>query len=151
MPSAINTVQPQCVGDSDADDRRQNFTIADLAREFDVTARTIRFYEDQGLIAPTRQGLNRIYSRADRFRLGWILRGKRLGFSLAEIKELLDLYETDRSRVSQLKAALKRAREHVADMERKAADLQAQIAELRELEAGAVAMLRERGTDPDKE
>ena len=136
----------------DTDDARgESFTIADLAREFDVTARTIRFYEDQGLIAPTRQGLNRIYSRADRFRLGWILRGKRLGFSLAEIKELLDLYETDRSRVSQLKAALKRAREHVVEMERKAKDLQAQIAELRELEAGAVQMLRERGADPDTE
>ncbi len=151
MPSATTTVRPQCVDPNDADDRRQSFSIADLAREFDVTARTIRFYEDQGLIAPTRQGLNRIYSRADRFRLGWILRGKRLGFSLADIKELLDLYETDRSRVSQLKAALKRAREHVVDMERKAADLQAQIAELRELEAGAVAMLRERGADPDRE
>ncbi len=135
----------------DVDDRRQSFTIADLAREFDVTARTIRFYEDQGLIAPTRQGLNRIYSRADRFRLGWILRGKRLGFSLADIKELLDLYEVDRSRVSQLKAALKRAREHVTDMERKAHDLQAQIAELHELEAGAIRMLRERGADPDKD
>src|SRR3569832_1922172 len=116
MPTATTMVRAP---HADTDDERgESFTITNLAREFDVTARTIRFYEDQGLIAPTRQGLNRIYSRADRFRLGWILRGKRLGFSLAEIKELLDLYETDRSRVSQLKAALKRAREHVAEMER---------------------------------
>jgi DNA-binding transcriptional MerR regulator len=151
MATATTLARPQCVGAADAEDRRQSFTIADLSREFDVTARTIRFYEDQGLIAPTRLGLNRVYSRADRFRLGWILRGKRLGFSLAEIKELLDLYETDRSRVSQLKAALKRARERVADMERRAADLQAQIDELRELEKGAVDMLRQRGADPDKD
>jgi DNA-binding transcriptional MerR regulator len=151
MVTTTIMARAQSIAQGDAEDRRQNFTIADLSREFDVTARTIRFYEDQGLIAPTRQGLNRIYSRADRFRLSWILRGKRLGFSLAEIKELLDLYEVDRSRVSQLRAALKRARDHVADMERKAADLQAQIAELRELEAGAVQMLRERGADPDKE
>jgi len=151
MATATTMVRAQCAGADDAEDRRENFTIADLSREFDVTARTIRFYEDQGLILPTRQGLNRIYSRADRFRLGWILRGKRLGFSLAEIKELLDLYEVDRSRVSQLRAALKRARERVVDMERKAHDLQAQIAELRELEAGAVQMLRERGADPEKD
>jgi DNA-binding transcriptional MerR regulator len=151
MVTAAIMARAENGADSEAEDRRQNFTIADLAREFDVTARTIRFYEDQGLIAPTRQGLNRIYSRADRFRLGWILRGKRLGFSLADIKELLDLYEVDRSRVSQLKAALKRARQHVVDMERKAHDLQAQIAELHELEAGAMRMLRERGADPDKD
>src|SRR6185369_4955026 len=140
MVTAAIMARAESIDPSDDADRRESFTIADLSREFDVTARTIRFYEDQGLIAPTRQGLNRIYSRADRFRLGWILRGKRLGFSLAEIKELLDLYETDRSRVSQLKAALKRSRDHVVDMERKAADLQAQIAELRELEAGAMQM-----------
>ncbi|MEO8559118.1 MAG: MerR family DNA-binding transcriptional regulator [Rhodospirillales bacterium] len=159
MTIATIMARAQSVGETDADanggatgdDGRQSFTIAGLAREFDVTARTIRFYEDQGLIHPTRQGLNRVYSRADRFRLSWILRGKRLGFSLAEIRELLDLYETDRSRISQLKAALKRAREHVVDMERKAHDLQAQINELRELEAGAVEMLRERGADPERD
>jgi DNA-binding transcriptional MerR regulator len=132
-------------------DRRRTYTIAELAKEFAVTPRTIRFYEDQGLIAPARQGMNRVYSHGDRFRLGWILRGKRLGFSLTDIKELLDLYEGDRSRVSQLKAALQRAREHVTGLERQANDLQAQIAELRELEQGALEMLRERGVDPDSE
>lgn len=132
-------------------DRQQTYTIAELAREFDVTSRTIRFYEDQGLISPGRQGLNRVYTRADRFRLGWILRGKRLGCSLAEIKELLDLYEVDPTRVSQLRAVLRRARQHLVDLERKASDLQAQIAEVRELESGAARMLRERGADPDSE
>lgn len=130
--------------------KNATYSIAELAREFGVTPRAIRFYEDQGLIHPARQGLNRIYSHADRFRLGWILRGKRLGCSLAEIKELLDLYETDRSRVSQLKAFLKRVRTHAAELDRKARDLQAQIEELREMEAGAQRMLRERGVDPDE-
>lgn len=129
--------------------RKQTYSIAELAREFDVTARTIRFYEDQGLIKPGRHGLNRVYSHGDRFRLGWILRGKRLGFSLAEIKQLLDLYEVDRSRVSQLKAALRKGREQIALLERKARDVQAQIGELRDLETGAARMLRERGVDPD--
>jgi len=129
--------------------RKQTYSIAELAREFAVTARTIRFYEDQGLIKPARQGLSRVYSHGDRFRLGWILRGKRLGFSLAEIKQLLDLYEVDRSRVSQLKAALRKCHEQIALLERKARDVQAQIGELRDLESGAVRMLRERGVAPD--
>ena len=132
-------------------DTARIYSIAELAREFAITARTIRFYEDEGLIKPRRQGLTRLYSAGDRTRLGWILRGKRLGFSLTDIKELLDLYEGDRSRVSQLKAALQRAREHVVGLEHQARDLQAQIAELRELEQGAIAMLRERGVDPESE
>ena len=142
---------PAGKADKPAGEPRPTYTIAELAKEFAGTPRTIRFYEDQGLITPGRQGMNRIYSHGDRFRLGWILRGKRLGFSLTDIKELLDLYEGDRSRVSQLKAALQRAREHVTGLERQARDLQAQIAELRELEQGAIAMLRERGVDPESE
>ena len=69
------------------------FTITDLAGEFKITPRTIRFYEDKHLLQPSRQGLSRVYSRRDRARLQLILRGKRLGFSLAEIKEMLDLYD----------------------------------------------------------
>ena len=140
--------QPTAVAKRDPA-RKQTYSIAELAREFDVTARTIRFYEDQDLIKPGRQGLNRVYSHGDRFRLGWILRGKRLGFSLAEIKQLLDLYEVDRSRVSQLKAALRKGREQIELLERKARDVQAQIGELRDLENGAARMLRERGVDPE--
>ncbi|QID16549.1 MerR family DNA-binding transcriptional regulator [Nitrogeniibacter mangrovi] len=68
------------------------YTISELAREFDITPRTIRFYEDQGLLTPARAGRNRIYSRADRTRLKLALRGKRLGLSLAEIKEILEMY-----------------------------------------------------------
>ena len=70
---------------------RQSYSITDLSEEFGVTARALRFYEDEGLISPERQGLTRIYSRRDRARLAWILRGKRVGFSLTEIREMIDL------------------------------------------------------------
>jgi DNA-binding transcriptional MerR regulator len=126
----------------------RTWTIAELAREFAVTPRTIRFYEDEGLIKPRRQGLNRIYNAGDRARLGWILRGKRLGFSLAEIRALLDLYYVDRSGVQQMRAIVAKSREHIADLERKQRDLQAQVDEFREVEATAVAMLASRGVDP---
>ena len=76
-------------------DESRTFSISELAREFDVTTRSIRFYEDQGLLNPTRQGQTRIYSRQDRVRLKLTLRGKRLGFSLAEIRELFDLYDAE--------------------------------------------------------
>ena len=69
------------------------YTISDLAREFDVTTRTLRHYEDQGLVTPTRDGINRIFSYRDRVRLKLALRGKRLGFSLNEIRELFQLYD----------------------------------------------------------
>src|SRR5260221_300439 len=78
-------------------DSQRIYSIAELSREFAITPRTIRFYEDEGLIKPRRQGTTRLYSSGDRTRLSWILRGKRLGFSLAEIRELLDLYQVDRT------------------------------------------------------
>src|SRR5690349_16348535 len=81
------------------------FTIGDLAREFGVTLRALRFYEDKGLLTPQREGLNRLYSRRDRARLKLILMGKRVGFSLVEIKEMLDLYDLKDGQVTQLKVA----------------------------------------------
>jgi len=136
---------------SDADRKgaatAQTWTIADLAREFAITARTIRFYEDEGLIKPRRQGLSRIYSAGDRARLGWILRGKRLGFSLSEIRALLDLYYLDRSGVQQMRAILAKSREHIGDLERKLRDLQAQLAEFREVEANILDILEKKGGD----
>lgn len=129
----------------------RKWTIADLAKEFGVTARAIRFYEDQGLIAPQRVGTSRIYSAGDRARLGWILRGKRLGFSLAEIRELLDLYYVDRSGVQQLKAIVDKTRQHVAALDRQMRDLQQQIAEFREVEAAALDLLRRRGAAADQD
>lgn len=78
------------------------FSIGELAREFDITTRSIRFYEDQGLLAPARHGQTRLYTNRDKVRLKLILRGKRLGFSLAETKRLFDLYDADSSSESQL-------------------------------------------------
>jgi DNA-binding transcriptional MerR regulator len=80
----------------------RTYTITELCEEFGVTARALRFYEDEGLIAPRRQGLSRIYSWRDRARLAWILRGKRVGFSLSEIGEMIDLYDVGDARVDQL-------------------------------------------------
>jgi DNA-binding transcriptional MerR regulator len=130
-------------------DSARIYSIAELAREFGITARTIRFYEDEGLIKPRRQGLTRLYSTHDRVRLSWILRGKRLGFSLAEIKELLDLYQVDRTGVQQMRELLRRSRLHITDLERKRRDLDAHISEFKEVEAQVAAELKQRGVDPE--
>jgi DNA-binding transcriptional MerR regulator len=132
-------------------DTARIYSIAELAREFGITARTIRFYEDEGLVKPRRQGLTRLYSAHDRVRLSWILRGKRLGFSLAEIKELLDLYQVDRTGVQQLRELLRRSRVHIADLERRRRDLDAHIAEFREVETQVAAELKQRGVDTESD
>src|SRR6185503_8915803 len=126
-------------------DSARIYSIAELAREFAITARTMRFYEDEGLIKPRRQGLTRLYSTHDRTRLGWILRGKRLGFSLAEIKELIDLYQVDRTGGE----LLRRSRLHITDLERKRRDLDAHINEFKEVETQVTAELKQRGVDPE--
>jgi len=142
MPVAASAVP------SEPRDPQRIYSIAELAREFAITARTIRFYEDEGLIKPRRQGLTRLYSVGDRTRLGWILRGKRLGFSLAEIKELLDLYQVDRTGVSQLRELLRRSRLHIEDLENKRRDLDAHIEEFRDVELQVAGELKKRGADP---
>jgi DNA-binding transcriptional MerR regulator len=132
-------------------DTARIYSIAELAREFGITARTIRFYEDEGLIKPRRQGLTRLYAAHDRVRLSWILRGKRLGFSLAEIKELLDLYHVDRTGMQQLRELLRRSRLHIADLERKRRDLDAHIGEFKDVEIQVEAELKQRGVDPESD
>src|SRR5690348_8592772 len=134
---------------TDLRDPQRIYSIAELAREFAITARTIRFYEDEGLIKPRRQGLTRLYSAHDRVRLSWILRGKRLGFSLAEIKELLDLYQVDRTGVQQLRELLRRSRLHIDELEHKRRDLDAHIGEFRDVEIQVTAELKHRGIDPE--
>ncbi|AUG54088.1 MerR family transcriptional regulator [Thalassospira marina] len=111
-----------------------SFSITDLAREFDVTTRTIRFYEDQGLIAPARQGQTRIYGQRDRVRLRLIMRGKRLGFALKEIRDLLDLYETDRSEITQLTILIDKIDERRDALCKQRADIDATLEELDLLE-----------------
>ena len=120
------------------------YSIGDLASEFAVSPRAIRFYEDQGLLKPQRIGGNRVYAHGDRARLKLILRGKRLGFSLADIKEMLDLYSVDPDHLEQLRVSLAKGRARIAELERRRAEIVATLAELRELETAVVGMIRER-------
>ena len=90
----------------------------------------MRFYEDEGLIAPTRNGLARVYSKRDRARLAWILRAKNVGFSLGEIRELIDLYDLGDGRAEQRRTTLVRCREKIAELEAQRADLDSSIREL---------------------
>lgn len=123
-----------------ARDDRDSFSISDLSTEFGVSARALRFYEDEGLIAPERRGMQRIYSHRDRARLAWILRGKRVGFSLGEIREMIDLYDIGDGRRVQRQVAIDRCRARVATLEAQKRDIDAAIAELNDfvavLEAG---------------
>jgi len=108
----------------------RTFTIRQLTKEFGVTARTLRFYEDEGLIGPERRGQTRIYSVRDRARIILILRGRRLGFSLAEIREYLELY--DRSlNVKQLNHARRKFEERISAFERQKVDIDVSIQELK--------------------
>ena len=106
------------------------FTIAELSREFDVTPRTIRYYEDQGLLFPRRAGLQRVYSKRDRTRLRLALRGKRLGLSLAEIKALIDMYDTARDEGGQLLKFLAALSQRRATLERQREDIAALLSEI---------------------
>jgi DNA-binding transcriptional MerR regulator len=108
----------------------KTFTISELAREFNVTPRALRFYEDKALLSPTRDGMNRVYSGRDRARLKLILQGKSVGFSLTDIREMLDLYTLEGHR-AQLKLSLKKSREQIVNLERQREDIEAALETLR--------------------
>jgi DNA-binding transcriptional MerR regulator len=125
--------------------RAATFTIGELAREFDLTTRAIRFYEDCGLLDPQRRGRNRVYSSRDRTRLKLTLRGKRLGLTLAEVKDLVDMYESPRDTAPQLEKFLQVLALHRAQLEERLADITATLDEVRLHEREARRLLaRER-------
>lgn len=124
------------------------YSIGDLAREFDLTTRAIRFYEDLGLLEPKRAGpggRSRVYSGRDRTRLKLTLRAKRLGFSLTEAKEIIDMYDSPRDTGAQLKKFLDVLAMHRKQLEAQMADMQANLAELKTHEKEARALLAKTG------
>ena len=110
------------------------YTISELAREFDITTRTIRFYEDEGLLQPGRNGRQRIYSRRDYIRLKLILRGKRLGLSLSEISDIIELYDSDQGETGQLASFLDSIRERRTVLKQQRTDIDATLRELQRIE-----------------
>jgi DNA-binding transcriptional MerR regulator len=112
----------------------RTWSIREIADEFDITHRTVRHYEDLGLISPERRGTTRIYHRRDRTRLGLILRGRRLGFPLEEIRTIIDLYDRPRGQASQLEYVLGQIDERRADLEQRRRDLEDALTELGEFE-----------------
>jgi DNA-binding transcriptional MerR regulator len=117
------------------------FTISELAKEFDLTTRAIRFYEDLGLLTPTRVGLQRVYSARDRTRLTLTLRAKRLGLSLTEAKDILDMYDSPRDTTAQLEKFLAVLGSHRTQLEAQLDELQANLEEVRAHEKKARATL----------
>lgn len=111
-------------------DRDKTYSITELCREFEVTPRTLRFYEQKGLLAPARRGWTRIFNYRDRARLQLILRGKRVGFSLEEIKEMLDLYQLRDGQMTQLTVASKKLRERLVALREQRIEIDDAIADL---------------------
>jgi DNA-binding transcriptional MerR regulator len=118
------------------------YTVTQLGSELGITARTLRFYEDKGLITPRRAGNTRVYTQRDRARMILILRGKQLGFSLREIKEYLELYDLDPTHAKQTKALLKAVQSRIGKLENQRVVLDETLAELRNVQLQAEAALR---------
>jgi DNA-binding transcriptional MerR regulator len=113
---------------------QSKYSISDLSKEFDITTRSIRFYEDQGLITPARKGQTRIYNQRDKVRLKLILRGKRLGFSLAETGRLFELYDVDKTSATQLSSMMTLITQKKNDLKQQLEDINAVLIELNDLE-----------------
>ena len=140
QPIDLKVKQMTRVGRAD-DGRMPFYSVTELGRDLGVTARSIRFYEDKGLIAPRRAGRNRIYSPRDRGRIILILRGKQLGLTLHEIKEYLDLYQIDNTHAKQLRVVVREVRSRILRLEKQRVALNQTLAELRKVESQATAAL----------
>ena len=121
------------------------FTITELTREFGISTRTIRFYEDEGLIKPLRRGRTRLFRPSDRRLLSFILRGKRLGFSIAEIREILNMYKEPPGEEGQLRLLIKRVSEKRGELEQKRRDIEETLRELETVEEASLTRLAELG------
>ncbi|WMT86362.1 MerR family DNA-binding protein [Pelagibacterium sp. 26DY04] len=128
-------------------EKRDLFAIADLAKEFDISTRAIRFYESKGLLKPDRLGSTRVFRRRDRARLILILRGKRLGFTLRDISEYLSLYDADRTRTAQVKLLVEKVDERLALLRAQLTDLETTIEELTEIRQLADERLRQEAAE----
>jgi DNA-binding transcriptional MerR regulator len=139
-PDARDVAQATCPSGAGA-----TYTISELAQEFDITPRAIRFYEDMGLLTPARDGRNRVYTVRDRTRLKLTLRGKRLGLSLQEIKQLVDMYESPSDTAQQLTAFLAILQAHREQLAQQMEDIQITLAEIQQHEERARGLLAEAG------
>jgi DNA-binding transcriptional MerR regulator len=126
---------------------REYYSITELTREFDISTRTLRFYEDEGLIQPVRRGRTRLFRPSDRHLVRQILRGKRLGFSINEIREIIQIYREPPGEVGQLKLLMKRINEKKEDLRQKRRDLEETLAELDQAEESCVERLVELGVN----
>lgn len=124
---------------------REFYTITELTREFEISTRTLRFYEDEGLIQPVRRGRTRLFRPADRHLVRQIMRGKRLGFSINEIREIIQIYREPPGEVGQLKLMIRRVEEKREDLRQKRRDLEETLSELDQAEEACVERLAELG------
>jgi len=146
--AAVSSLHEGAGGPADDDNAGQGeqyvFSIGELSREFNVTLRTIRFYEDKGLLNPRRVGMKRLYTRRDRARLKLILLGKKVGFSLSEIGEMLDLYDLKDGQVTQLRVSLGKFDQQISFLEDQRAEIDQALGDLKRAREVVSGMLKER-------
>lgn len=135
--------KPQGQAPNKAQTKPRSYSISDLAGEFDITTRTIRFYEEKGLLTPMRQGQNRVYSPADRTKLKLILRGKRLGLSLEESRDVIDMYAPNRDNSEQLQTLIDKIRDKRLQLRHQLDDIEIMLQDLDDAEARLVEALQD--------